>query len=312
MRNMLKTLMTAATEYIPLKRELLGMEPEIFLSVAAKCGFEAIRMEDETNDRVLLKRLGIPRVKLYDFNESNEFCWLNISDLHIGHPDFDEEALFKTLGTYYEKVKNCKHKYVFIAGDAFESIREEGLSYELARDNPIFKKKIRKEYQAQCAKLCWILSKFPLDYIALNGNHEYMFVQLGLQSPLANIEDKLRSAGINYKFYDTYMMDFIIAGIVIRIMHLEGHHYKEGRNPIYERINQFKAEKQLAVFVGGKRYPVRFIQSGHRHKRQILYDPTTKIHVIEAGSFIKGEMSDGEYAWYLQGKVDANGFVTLL
>ncbi len=310
MRNMLKTLMTATEEYVPLKRELLGIEPDIFISVATKCGFEPIYIEDENMQRVILRQLGVPKVFLYDQNESDEFCFLNLSDFHVGHKDFDEESLLSVLRKYYEKVKNAKHKYVFIAGDACDAIYEEGLSYELVQANDTFGNKVKKEHQIQREKLYTIFSSFPLDYIALNGNHEYMFVQLGLQSPLAVIEARLRNVGINYTFYDTYIMDFIIAGITLRVMHLEGHLYKEGRNPIYERINQFKNDRLLSCYYNGKKYPVRIIQSGHRHKRQILYDSSSKVYAIEAGSFLKNEMYGKPQM--IQGQVGKNGIVTLL
>lgn len=310
MRNMLKSLMVATEEYVPLKRELLGIEPDIFISVATKCGFEPIYIEDEyMMRRVILKNLGVPKVFLYDQEESNEFCFLNLSDFHVGHPDFDEEALLNVLCRYYEKVKDSKHKYVFIAGDACDAVYEEGLSYELVKSNDVFDKKVRKIHQAQRDKLFSIFSSVPLDYIALNGNHEYMFVQLGLQSPLAVIESRLRNKGINYTFYDTYIMDFIIAGITLRVMHLEGHLFKEGRNPIYERINQFKQDRLLTCYYDGKKYPVRIIQSGHRHKMQVLYEPTSKIYAIEAGSFLKKEMYG--VPQMIQGQVGKNGIVTL-
>lgn len=302
--------MIATEEYVPLKRELLGIEPDIFISVATKCGFEPIYIEDENMQQVILKQLGVPKVFLYDQYESDEFCFLNLSDFHVGHKDFDEESLLSVLRKYYEKVKNAKRKYVFIAGDACDAIYEEGLSYELVQANDTFGNRVKKEHQIQREKLYTIFSSFPLDYIALNGNHEYMFVQLGLQSPLAVIEARLRNVGINYTFYDTYIMDFIIAGITLRVMHLEGHLYKEGRNPIYERINQFKNDRLLSCYYNGKKYPVRIIQSGHRHKRQILYDSSSKVYAIEAGSFLKNEMYGKPQM--IQGQVGKNDIVTLL
>lgn len=302
MRNMLKLMMNATEGYVSLKRELLGVEPDIFLEVATKCGFEAIHLGDEKDEMVTLRRLGIPKIMLYDNDESNEFCWLNISDFHIGHPEFDEDTLLRVLDKYYNKVKDNPHKYVFIAGDSCNAVVEECLTYELVHENSSFGNRVKNMYNIQQEKLFSILSRFPLDYMALNGNHEYMFVQLGYTSPLGTIENRMRGLGINYRYYDTYIMDFIIAGIVNRVMHLEGHLFKDGRNPIYERINEFKLERNLVTYYKGKKYPVRFIQSGHRHKKQILYDPVSKIYVVEAGSFIKSEMF-GTPSYYLQGSV---------
>lgn len=309
LRNMLKLMMNATNGYVSLKRELLGVEPNIFLNVAEKCGFEAIHLGNESDELVTLRRLGIPKIMLYDADESNEFCWLNVSDFHVGHPRFDEDALLRVLEKYYNKVKNSKHKYVFIAGDSCNAVLDDTLSYELVKENNIFWNRVKCMYDQQSEKLFSILSRFPLDYIALNGNHEYMFVQLGLPSPLEGIENRMRALDINYRFYDTYMMDFIIAGVAVRIMHLEGHLFKDGRNPIYERINEFRFEKNLVTYYNGKKYPVRFIQSGHRHKKQILYDPVNKIYVVEAGSFIKDEMYDTLPSYYLQGTVSNGGIL---
>ena len=60
----------------------------------------------------------------------------------------------------------------------------------------------------------------------------------------------------------------------------------------------------------GKKYPVRIIQSGHRHKKQILYDLSSKVYAIEAGSFLKNEMNGKPQM--VQGQVGKNGIVTLL
>ena len=311
MRNMLKVLMQATEEYIPLKREILGIEPSIFLDVANKCGFQAIHIGDKDGEKVMLKRLGIPTVKLYDYEESNEFHWLDLSDFHVGHKDFCEDVLIDVLAKYYERVKNKRHKYVFIAGDAFNALDDSSLSYELVNKSPNYRKQVLRMYYQQQNILVSILSRFPLDYFAVNGNHEYMYVQLGLPSPLKAIEYKMFTAGINYRYYDTYVMDFIIAGFAKRVMHLEGYgHLQEGVNPVYDRVQKFAQNKQLVSYYKRVKYPVRFILSGHRHIHQVTYDSALKIYIVEAGSFIKREMVYRPSV-FISGRADKKKLITL-
>lgn len=311
MRNMLKVLMQATEEYIPLKREILGIEPDIFLNVANKCGFQAIHVGDKDGEKVMLKRLGIPTVKLYDCEESNEFQWLDLSDLHVGHRDFDEDMLIDVLADYNVKMNNKKHKYVFIAGDACNAISDSSLSYELVNKNLNYRKQVLSVYRHQQNILFSILSRFPLDYIAINGNHEYMYVQLGLPSPLEAIEKRMLEAGMSYRYYDTYIMDFIIAGFAKRVMHLEGYgHLQEGANPVYDRVQKFAKDKQMFSHYQRRRYPVRFMLSGHRHIRQVVYDPALKVYIVESGSFIRNEVVY-KPAVFISGRTDKKKLITL-
>ena len=108
------------------------------------------------------------------------------------------------------------------------------------------------------------------NYRVINGNHEYGYEILGLEPPLRILERKMRAKGKRFTFYDTYMVDFIIA--------------------TYDRLRKFKKNGGLWVRYNGKKYPIRFFQCGHLHHRQEVYDGSTKIFITQPGSFVKNEM----------------------
>ena len=85
-------------------------------------------------------------------------------------------------------------------------------------------------------------------------------------------------------------VDFIIAGVVKRMMHLESYHPREGSNHAYDRLNNFNEHGGLKTYYCGDKYQIRFLQCGHIHRREVLFDPAKKVYITEPGSFIKSEM----------------------
>lgn len=289
LRNMLRMLETANEDYIPFRREELGIEPHVFEDVARRCGFEPIMLGSGIKTRIKLKKRGIPIVKLYDKDESNRFNYLDIADIHAGHPDFSPEVLDEVLAKYYNGGKPTVD-YVFIAGDLFEGITTDEYSYELVTQNPHMKERVNSIRNHQVNLLFNVLSKYDFDYRVINGNHEYTFEQLGVDSPIALLERMMHQRQKKFTYYDTYIIDFVIAGVVKRMMHLESFHQREGAVHAYDRLMKFRKHGGLTPYYGDKKHPIRMFQCGHIHRREELYDSMDKIFISQSGSFIKDEL----------------------
>ena len=289
MRNMLRTLEKATQKSVPLTVEDLGIEPHIFLDVAEKCGYQPVFTPHQKGTSVKLKKAIIPVVMLYDSNESKSFNFLDLSDLHVGHPKFDSRELEKILSRYYRNGKPLVD-YVFIAGDLLEGITTDYYTYKLVNEEKEEMARVVNTRNIQVNQLLNILEKYDFDYRVINGNHEYGYEILGLEPPLKILERKMRAKGKHFTFYDTYMVDFIIAGVCKRMMHLESFDMRPGVIPTYDRLRKFKKNGGLWVRYRGKKYPIRFFQCGHLHHRQEVYDGSTKIFITQPGSFVKTEM----------------------
>lgn len=286
---MLRMLETANEDYIPFSREELGMEPRIFENVAKRCGFETVFRGKGTKKSIRLRKRGIPIIMLYDKDTSNKFNYLDIADLHVGHQDFSPEMLENVLARYYRDGKP-QVDYVFIAGDLFEGIPETEFSYDLVMANPRMHDQAEAILKHQVNLLFNVLSKFDFDYRAINGNHEYTFEQIGIESPIKLLETKMRNAGKRFTYYDTYIVDFVIAGVVKRMMHLESYQQRDGAIHAYDRIARFKTHGGLNPYFENKKYPIRLFQCGHVHRREELYESKDKIFISQSGSFIKKEL----------------------
>ena len=289
MRNMLRTLERATKENVPLTCEELGTDPSIFIEVANKSGFDVEYIPHKKGTAVRLKRRSIPVVMLYDGNVSKSFNFLDLSDLHVGHPKFNAKELEKILAKYYRNGKPLVD-YVFIAGDLLEGITSDYYTYELLHSDKKEMQRVINTRNVQVNTLLNILSKYDFDYRVINGNHDYIYTAMGLESALRILERKMRDNGKRFTFYDTYVVDFIIAGVCKRMMHLESFDNRPGAVPSYDRLRAFKRNGGLYVRYNGKRYPIRFFQCGHLHQRKELYDGSMKVFITQPGSFVKNEM----------------------
>lgn len=289
MRNMLRMLEKANEEYIPFRREELGVEPHIFEEIAKRCGFKPVFKMKGKLKYIKLRKSGIPVVMLYDTAESDKFNYIDLADIHAGHRGSSMEILENILQKY-----SCdgvpKVDYVFIAGDLFEGLQGMEFTYELVKCNPRFRAQAEAILEYQVNLVFNVISKYDFDYRAIYGNHDYTFEQVGLESPLKLLQEKMRAAGKRFTYYDTYLVDFIIAGVAKRVMHLESYHKRDGAVHAYDRITKFKEHGGLEVHYNGKTFPIRLFHCGHIHRREELYDSRDKIYISQPGSFIKQEM----------------------
>ncbi len=307
MTNALKMLETVNQESVAYSRNDLGMEPKTFEAIAKRCGFEPILIGERDRTQIRLKKRGIPIVMLYDKDTSREFSYLDIADLHVGHPEFSPELLDSTLAKYYKNGRPMVD-YVFIAGDLFEGFTEEAYTYELVEANPGIREKLVKKRNEHVKILFDILSKYDFDYRAINGNHEYTYEQVGIESPIALLERWMYQKNRHFMFYDTYIVDFIIAGVVKRMMHLEQFNMKPHSINAYERVHRFKSHGGLSPYYGDKKYPVRMFQCGHIHEKMELYDSTNKVYISQSGCFIETK-TDSTPAILMQGRVTDENLV---
>lgn len=205
-------------------------------------------------------------------SSDNKFSFLDLSDLHIGHPEFNEELLRNKLE---EAIEN-QVQYVFIAGDIFEGV-QKWIPYEDA---------LKIQFK-QLDKAFKIFMDYPLNYYVINGNHDYSFEAFGLHNPIHLLENRLRQIGINFNFFDTFMIDFIVSGVAKRVMHIEKYKKNKYEPCVIERINRF-SDSEMVVYYDGKNYPIRFFVCGHIHVNMELYYERKKVYISQPGSFVQG------------------------
>lgn len=231
---------------------------------------ERIDNGQERYYKVIRKK--IPTFFISDDNNS-KFSFLDLSDIHFGHSEFKESMLRAKL----QEAIDRGVVHVFIAGDIFEGIFKN-VSYEEA---------LAIEYK-QLDMAYNVFKDYNLNYYAINGNHDYTFEFYGLHNPIDLLKTKLRRIGINFNFFDVYMMDFIIAGVAKRVMHIEKYRRPQTGFCVTERISRF-TDEELIVRYAGKDYPVRFFTCGHIHINMSLYDEERHIYISQPGSFVQGD-----------------------
>ncbi len=219
--------------------------------------------------------------------EESNIKILDISDIHIGNPNFDEESFKNVL----KQAVDTNVSAVFIAGDIFE-----GTTSDVADDNVI------QVHIAQVDKAFELFKEFPLKYYVINGNHDYTFEQIGLANPVKMLAHKLVNAGIEFHFFDTYVMDFIISGVVKRVMHVERQDFTKKKIFAVEKLRQFEKELGLSIIYDGTEYPIRLFQAGHIHLNVQMYYARRKIFISQSGSFLRNDETE-ERANFITAKV---------
>lgn len=283
--NALKLLEKANAQKLLASSEELGIEYELFKSIAKRCGFLVQELKENGQLYFKLKKNGIPLVELYSSEESNKFNFLDLSDFHVGNKHFDENKLHKILQEAVEKNVN----QVFIAGDVFEAVYDIS-QYDFRIMNMQKQKHIERCFKSQLYTIYNILKKYNLNYYVINGNHEYGYEQLGIMNPLRELEQKLRASGINFNAYDTYIVDFFVAGVVKRVMHLESYYERKTVCNAMERLYEFERHGGLEVKISEKEVaPIRFLECGHVHLTMELYSARNNVYVIQPGSLIVTE-----------------------
>lgn len=214
--------------------------------------------------------------------EQTEFRFMDIADTHIGHPNFNEKALREKL----EQAVTNGINQVFIAGDLFEGYLPS---------NP-------NSFYSQVNQAFSIFKDYPLTYYAINGNHDYSFEQYGLPNPVKHLSNMLKNENIDFNYFDEYLMDFVICGVIKRVMHVERQDFNKKRIFAILKLKSFDNNGMLSRVIDNVEYPVRFFQVGHIHINVQMYYSKRKVFISQSGSFIGNSKSE-ERANIIQGKV---------
>ncbi len=261
--------------------DILRVPLDVFTKFAERNNFRVSKRISRGRLRVKLFRKQIPVCVISD-DSSPEFRFMDIADIHIGNPKFDENLLRSRL--QYALDNNVR--LVFIAGDIFEGISSE---------------QEESHYCEQLNQAFDIFKDYPLTYHAINGNHDYSFEQVGLPNPIKTLESRLQAIGIDFNFHDVYLMDFVISGVVKRVMHVERQVYSLKRIFSILKLKQFDADNllcnqvsaEISPSLSGKNLPVRFFTVGHIHMNVQIYYSRKRVYISHPGSFLK-DYSEGD------------------
>ena len=256
---------------------------EFFVKFAERNNFRIVRRNSRSKQRIKLVRKSVPLV-FVSGEDSPEFKFMDLADLHIGHPDFNEELL-------RSKLQYCVDdgiKHVFIAGDVFNGVFEENC------DNMFI---------VQLDLAFRIFKDYPLTYHVINGNHDYTFEQLGLPNPIKTLAARLKNIGIDFNYYDTYIIDFVVSGVIKRMMHVERQDYSLKRVFSVHKLRHFEYCGLLCNHYKGKELPIRFFTVGHIHMNVQIYYAKRKIFISHPGSFIEDYGKNEDCCNVISGRV---------
>lgn len=195
---------------------------------------------------------------------------LEISDLHCGSRNFDKFGLDKTLS----EAKARGVEYVHISGDLLD-----GFGVYRGQENDLRKNKAEE----QVYELLSILSKYDFWYIASKGNHDHSFCMKGGLDPLKYLEAMMAKLGKKFTYLDAYEANIIHAGIVFRLIHLQGMAARAQSYKIQVYLSRVFESNLNDVYIGGKCYNIRSIQAGHFHTTYAL--SVSGITMIMPGNF---------------------------
>lgn len=199
-----------------------------------------------------------------------EHRWLELSDLHVGCKQFDEEGLRHCL----QRAVDEGYERAFISGDLTDgNFCYRGQSRNLRYSTS----------QGQADYLTEILMDYDLEYYAIKGNHDEAFEKAGAPNPGALVEARMYQEGGSFTFFDSQAADVIIGGTLKRMVHLSGGGAYAKSYPAQVYIRNLLDSHGENVKIGNTKYRLRFLQCGHFHS-DICFE-TAGIHVTHPGNF---------------------------
>lgn len=182
--------------------------------------------------------------------------WAEISDTHAGSQYFDPKALDLFLKIAEEEygIKHVHHSGDLVDGVGVYSGQQNWLKYWRQTD------------QVDC--LAEVLNKHKLDYIVIEGNHDFSWIRRG--APRVGELLKQRVPNLIYlpaKSDKVVRGDIVIAGTLKRIVHP----WSAGGRTAYAMSypaqtylrNVFQHSQEIEV--RDKKYKLSFLQYGHLH-----------------------------------------------
>lgn len=195
---------------------------------------------------------------------------LEISDLHTGCRNFDKLGLDKTL----QEAKRRGVEFVHISGDLID-----GFGVYRGQENNL---KHNKAVE-QVNELMSVLEKYDFWYIASMGNHDQSFCMKGGVDPIKYLESKMAKKGKKFTYLNAYEANIIHAGIVFRLIHLQGSAARAASYKVQVYLSRVFESNLNDVSIGGKVYNLRSIQAGHFHTFYSL--SMSGIRIIMPGNF---------------------------
>lgn len=198
-------------------------------------------------------------------NAQTEIWSADISDTHAGCKHFNEYG----LRTFLDKAAQEGFTHVHHSGDLCDG-------YGVYRGQLNELSAWKSEDQAKI--LADVLNDYPLDYIAIKGNHDVSFEMKG-GLPVGKILERMVP---ELTYIDDICGDLVLEGVLKRLLHLAGHGYaKSYPGQVYVR-NLLDADRGHEK-IGNKRYQIQVIQMGHCHT-DMLYE-TAGIYIMHPGNF---------------------------
>ncbi len=195
---------------------------------------------------------------------------LEISDLHTGCRNFDKIGLDKTL----LEAQKRGVEYVHISGDLID-----GFGVYRGQENNLKNNKAIE----QVNELISILEKYNFWYIASMGNHDQSFCMKGGLDPIKYLEAKMAKKGKRFTYLNAYEGNIIHAGIVFRLIHLQGGAARAASYKVQVYLSRVFESNLNDVYLGGKTYNLRSIQAGHFHTTYAL--SMSGVTIIMPGNF---------------------------
>lgn len=195
---------------------------------------------------------------------------LEISDLHCGCKNFDAKGLDKTL----QEAQKRGVQYVHISGDLID-----GFGVYRGQENNLKNNRAIEQVET----LISILVKYDFWYIASMGNHDQSFCMKGGIDPIKYLEKMMANEGKKFTYLDAYEANIIHAGIVFRLIHLQGGAARAASYKVQTYLSRVFESNLNDVYCGNKCYNLRSIQAGHFHTRYSL--SMSGITIVMPGNF---------------------------
>jgi hypothetical protein len=233
-----------------------------------------IRHQDSDRGRVYYMITEAENNSLFISGASREeqiIKWVELSDLHAGSKQFDEVG--------FKEIMNRAIDYGFVDFHISGDLCDGYLVYNGHLNN-------LRYWQAedQAEYLAEILLQYPkARYIACTGNHDFSFVKHGSVNPISIVQDILRGEGREFTFLDSFAADLVIAGVLKRMIHLDGMRTYAKSYPGQTYIRNLLDSHGEHAYVQGNKYRIRFIQMGHYHS-EIAFE-TAGIQCTHPGNF---------------------------
>lgn len=178
--------------------------------------------------------------------------WIELSDIHAGSLQFDEQGLRDTL----QQAVDGGYKEAHISGDLCDGYKVY----------PGHLKNLRYwKAEEQAELLTEILLDYSLSYYAIHGNHDFSYVREGSPNPVSLIEKDMLKEGKHFSYLNGMAGDLVIYGTLKRLVHLDGGRVYAKSYPGQTYVRNLLDSHGENAWIAGKDYRLRFLQCGHFH-----------------------------------------------